>query len=44
MYGESWYPADFVPGGAGCSNFHCIKIKIDITVILLVVQVCGYET
>ena len=34
----------FGPGGAGCCNFYCIKIKIYITVILLVVQVCGYET
>jgi len=30
--------------GAGCCNFYCIKIKIYITVILLVVQVYGYET
>ena len=34
----------FGPGGAGCCNFYCIKIKIYIAVILLVVQVCGYET
>lgn len=34
----------FGTGGAGCCNFYSIKIKIYITVILLVVQVCGYET
>lgn len=44
MCGESRYPTTFGPGGAGCCNFYCIKIKIYITEILLVVQVCGYET
>lgn len=34
----------FGPGGAGCCNFYHIKFKIYRTVILLVVQVCGYDT
>jgi len=34
----------FGPEGSGCCNFYCIKIKMYVTVILLVVQVCGYET